>query len=1139
MLVPLIAGMSGPPLDGQGKCTGRNRAGGPAYLQNETVGALGALFDWAKSETRVAGFCPWHYNNRCGTALPPTKCHDAKPPCDMDLGAVSLPLVKAKLEEIGRYIADNNQRRGNRTLDPHFQPHPIRNSSESHALPPFKADDTITLATASVAIDVDGTTGLVTGVWDLLGRRNIVLNGSVPIPLVAAVLGPNQTRPSRPTAFTYVAGHAMGGTITAVYDGGATVLVDVKVIDDSYIELSVAAITAGSKAITDLHIFNVPVVMERVAAGAVAAFDSAFALVMLPHEPGWQTATYATYSANSYSPGGPVHTVGCNGSAGTILQGNAWNLTGHPGGGFVGRGAALWGGKRDSLDAAIQKGQAMFGLPSPKIDGIWHKRNAHAGYFLIYVTPATLNDSIAYALQSGIGYICFLDGIWDLHTEGGHYNFSALWGGMDGIKQMVRQIKAAGLKAGMHTMSGNIVKTDSYITPVPDPRLAKTTSRTLAGAVGENDAWIPLVQSPQGMPVPYGVQPPPAGTDVQIGDEIVRYLALNTTAPFGLSQVVRGAYNTKKATHPAGAIAYHLAQLYGGFLPDPQTTLLAEVAGNIARAYKQAGFEMIYFDGLEAHSMTGPTVAGADAIAPGVAEARLHQAFWEALDGHDALTESSSQGGPLWHLNTRTGQTDGVGGEYKRAYMDYGKSSLLKAASCSSLDTPDMGWWGFSLFAAGSFHATTPDEVEYMAARVRAWDASPNFETSIEALASNGRTMESLGKLRPWLSLQLPDSVKLALQAKDTDFSLAPDPTNKEQSWITPGKIHVHVADPLQVATTTWSVTPAFGALEAARLGVRVRALPAVSGASAGVDLLELEGGAVSRSPACRPGHAASGLVTSIVPAPGSTTKALRLNSKPTTDHDVGCSLNLFAKPLNLTINRVLQARVFGDGSNALLAIQLQDISVGFRDYYIMLDFTGWKTVRLDTPENRGLYSHPGGTFPQPDANKGAMREFDWESLLALNFYVTGANITSTVYIGSLAALPEETAVLAKGAKLTLAGSTIHLPELLASPCVPCPWREAGASQCLNVQNNCEHYVECDDVFHATSCRAFDANNNQLPPSATHGMSIDTHSIRRHGVSSAAGGGSVIFEANGGQARAQVTVFERSSERMGPYRNKA
>jgi hypothetical protein len=54
----------------------------------------------------------------------------------------------------------------------------------------------------------------------------------------------------------------------------------------------------------------------------------------------------------------------------------------------------------------------------------------------------------------------------------------------------------------------------------------------------------------------------------------------------------------------------------------------------------------------------------------------------------------------------------------------------MLSATCSSLDTPDIGWWGYNLFKAGSYYATTPDEVEYMAARSRAWNASSNFETS-------------------------------------------------------------------------------------------------------------------------------------------------------------------------------------------------------------------------------------------------------------------------------------------------------------------------------------------------------------------------------------------------------------------------
>ena len=61
---------------------------------------------------------------------------------------------------------------------------------------------------------------------------------------------------------------------------------------------------------------------------------------------------------------------------------------------------------------------------------------------------------------------------------------------------------------------------------MPDPRLAKTPggSRTLAAAIGANDSWIPLVESPAGLPVAYGVQQPRLGAEMQIGSEIVRYL---------------------------------------------------------------------------------------------------------------------------------------------------------------------------------------------------------------------------------------------------------------------------------------------------------------------------------------------------------------------------------------------------------------------------------------------------------------------------------------------------------------------------------------------------------------------------------------------------------------------------------------
>lgn len=73
------------------------------------------------------------------------------------------------------------------------------------------------------------------------------------------------------------------------------------------------------------------------------------------------------------------------------------------------------------------------------------------------MTPDTLDATIKYAAKSGMGYITLLDNIWESPagtTMGGHYNFSEQWGGLTGMKAAVAKITAAGLKAGMHTLSG-------------------------------------------------------------------------------------------------------------------------------------------------------------------------------------------------------------------------------------------------------------------------------------------------------------------------------------------------------------------------------------------------------------------------------------------------------------------------------------------------------------------------------------------------------------------------------------------------------------------------------------------------------------------------------------------------------------
>ena len=57
---------------------------------------LDGFFEWAKAEERIAGFNPWHLERR---SQPQNVAS-----FDMELGAVEMPTVLAKLKEIGGYI---------------------------------------------------------------------------------------------------------------------------------------------------------------------------------------------------------------------------------------------------------------------------------------------------------------------------------------------------------------------------------------------------------------------------------------------------------------------------------------------------------------------------------------------------------------------------------------------------------------------------------------------------------------------------------------------------------------------------------------------------------------------------------------------------------------------------------------------------------------------------------------------------------------------------------------------------------------------------------------------------------------------------------------------------------------------------
>jgi len=214
------------------------------------------------------------------------------------------------------------------------------------------------------------------------------------------------------------------------------------------------------------------------------------------------------------------------------------------------------------------------------------------------------------------------------------------------------------------------------------------------------------------------------------------------------------------------------------------------------------------------------------------------------------------------------------------------------------------------------------------------------------------------------------------------DFLLS---ENASGFWITPARSHPpHVISVLDPSSASWSFPTAFPAESAGGGGyaIRARALAATdTDIQHAADLLMLHNATVHRNTAQ--------MAVSVVDTQGphAVGSALQMAIAATCKEQCVASMSQrFTPPLDLTGRRHLSITVKGDGSGSLVVIQLQTMANQYRDYFVELNFTGWKDVQLFVPETRGLFEHRGGMIPTNVAM--SMRSFDWTLVAVLNIYV-------------------------------------------------------------------------------------------------------------------------------------------------------
>ncbi len=310
-------------------------------------------------------------------------------------------------------------------------------------------------------------------------------------------------------------------------------------------------------------------------------------------------------------------------------------------GGIIGSKIALFGCPVDNALKTLGEIEVTENLPHPTIDGKWGKtaHTASAAYLIYSFNEKNIEDAIAYTKKAGLRYLYHPGPFktWG-HFELNEKDFPHGW---DGLKICVEKAEKEGIHVGVHTLSNFTSTNDSYVTPVPDPRLGKVGSSVLSENIDDIQTEIP-VQSPD-----FFAQYKNNNLHgVLVGEELIRYEKVSESAPWKLLNCERGAWNTKASSHNIGENISMLADHgYKVFLTNPELSI--EEAERIAELFNYCGLRQISFDGLEGNRSTGMGNYG---------EILFTTSWWKNLSEEvkqHTIIDASRTSHYFWHIYSR------------------------------------------------------------------------------------------------------------------------------------------------------------------------------------------------------------------------------------------------------------------------------------------------------------------------------------------------------------------------------------------------------------------------------------------------------------------------------------------------------
>lgn len=690
------------------------------------------------------------------------------------------------------------------------------------------------------------------------------------------------------------------------------------------------------------------------------------------------------------------------------------------------------------------------------------------------LTESTVDRWIAMAEALGVRQIDFHTGV---SMRFGDYepNPEMFPKGLASVRAVTDKLYDAGILAGLHTYAFFIAKNAPWVTPVPHPDLATAETFTLSKPVSADATRLPVAETTSEVSLETGFLIRNSVT-LRIDDELVIFHNVARDAPYAFLECERGAYGTTRAAHAKGASVRRMKEMFGLFLPEPDSELFDAVVERTAHAYNEGGFRMMYLDALDGAYM----LAGA--------ENAWHYGSKFVFDlfrrlERPPLMEMSTFHHHLWYVRSRIGAWDFP----KRGYKPFIDMHLIANRGVARCFLPaHVGWWGVWPWSGQDIDRMFPDDIEYLCSKALGADAGLSWIVGFDAETFGGRgrrvpqnTLRLAGLSRRYEQLRLeggvPKAIRDQLRVPGAEFVLESDANGSRRF-----RRVAHLQRRVSVGNTPaeWTIENPF---DDQPLSMRIEAMlsPEAYDNPEAVELLSFDASGIFTERRCAEGvavelHAARarGAATGVLV--GRSTRPERTGSWGMVGHAFDPRPNLTSRGLGLWVE--------GDGLGEVINLQLWSPGVfegAIVDHYIPVDFTGRRYFEFVEPEvdrildyewpyaaRRASWETPGANL-QGTAYTAFFLPIDRTSVARLNVWYNNlpADATARCTLGPIRSLPLKHVTIRRP-KVGVNGACIVFPIDLPSG----HYLElSGSGECtqFDAQGNRTRSVVCEGIVPA------------------------------------------------------------------------